>query len=406
MNEKLQKIRQQFPILNCEVNGKPLVYLDNAATTQKPQSVIDRITRYYMEENSNVHRGLHHLSQVGTAAFEESRRAFQKFLNSELAEEIIFTKGTTESINLLAFSFGEAFIHEGDEIVISVMEHHANIVPWQQLCGRTGAVLKVVPVNDAGELDMEEYKKLLGPKVKMVSIAHVSNTLGTVNPVAEIVRLGHEAGARVHLDGAQAAAHVPVDVRALGVDFYSLSVHKMYGPMGVGVLYGKAELLNAMPPWQTGGEMIDKVTFEKTTFADLPYKFETGTPDVAGVLASVPALEFLQETGWDFIAEREHALVKYAMEKLEQIDGVSLVGTAKEKGGVVSFNLKGVHSADAATIFDHFGVAVRSGHHCAQPIMARYGITGTLRASFAVYNTEEEIDVLVKAIEKTVQMFG
>jgi len=402
----LQHIRQQFPILSRTVNNKPLVYLDNGATTQKPQMVIDAISTYYEHTNSNVHRGVHKLSQLATDAFEGARNSIRAFINAANTKEIIITKGTTESINLLANSFGEAFINQGDEIVISEMEHHANIVPWQILCERKKAVLKVIPVKETGELEMEAFKPLLSDKTKLVSIAHISNTLGTINPIEDIIAMAHNIGAMVHIDGAQAVAHTPLDVQALEVDFYSFSAHKMYGPMGVGVFYGKEELLNQMPPYQFGGEMISQVTFEKTTFNELPYKFEAGTPNVGGMIGLEAAIQFINGTGLRDIQKAEEELLYYATQKLNQIKGFRMIGTAENKASVISFLLDGIHPFDAGTIIDQLGVAVRTGNHCAQPIMDKMGIPGTIRASISIYNTKEDIDVLVAAILKTQEMFG
>lgn len=402
----IQSIRSQFPILSREVHKKPLVYLDNGATTQKPQMVIDAISNYYENINSNVHRGVHHLSQLATDAFEKARKSVQKFIGAESDKEIIITKGTTESINLLAFSFGEAFIEEGDEIIISEMEHHANIVPWQMLCERKKSVLRVVPVNEKGELLMEEFEKMLSHKTKMVSMAHISNTLGTINPVQQIVEIAHKAGAKVHIDGAQAVAHTPLNLKELDVDFYSFSAHKMYGPMGVGILYGKAELLSAMPPYMGGGEMIDQVSFEKTTYSDIPFKFEAGTPNVEATIGLEAAIQFLEQYGMENIKSSENELLDYAQTQLEMIEGLRIFGQADHKASVVSFLLDGIHPFDAGTIIDHMGVAVRTGHHCAQPLMDKFEIPGTIRASFSIYNTKEEVDKLVEAILKAKQMLG
>lgn len=402
----IQSIRSQFPILSREVHKKPLVYLDNGATTQKPQMVIDAISNYYENINSNVHRGVHHLSQLATDAFEKARKSVQKFIGAESDKEIIITKGTTESINLLAFSFGEAFIEEGDEIIISEMEHHANIVPWQMLCERKKSVLRVVPVNEKGELLMEEFEKMLSHKTKMVSMAHISNTLGTINPVQQIVEIAHKAGAKVHIDGAQAVAHTPLNLKELDVDFYSFSAHKMYGPMGVGILYGKAELLSAMPPYMGGGEMIDQVSFEKTTYSDIPFKFEAGTPNVEATIGLEAAIQFLEQYGMENIKSSENELLDYAQTQLAMIEGLRIFGQADHKASVVSFLLDGIHPFDAGTIIDHMGVAVRTGHHCAQPLMDKFEIPGTIRASFSIYNTKEEVDKLVEAILKAKQMLG
>jgi len=402
----IQHIRQQFPILSRTVNNKPLVYLDNGATTQKPQIVIDAISAYYEHTNSNVHRGVHKLSQLATDAFEGARETVRSFINAKTIKEVIITKGTTESINLLAYSFGEAFIKAGDEIIVSEMEHHANIVPWQMLCERKQAVLKVIPVSKIGELELDVFKSLLSNKTKLVSIAHISNTLGTINPIEDIIAMAHNIGAKVHIDGAQAVAHTPLDVQALAVDFYSFSAHKMYGPMGVGVFYGKEELLNTMPPFQYGGEMIDQVTFEKTTFNELPYKFEAGTPNVGGLLGIEAAIKFINGIGLQNIQKAEDELLAYATEKLNNIKGFHMIGTAENKASVISFLLDDIHPFDAGTIIDQLGVAVRTGNHCAQPIMDKMGITGTIRASISIYNTKEDIDVLVSAILKVQEMFG
>ncbi len=400
-------IRSQFPVLDQKIHGnKTLVYLDNGATTQKPRSVIKRVQDYYSYENSNVHRGIHALSEEASMAFENARAKVQDFIKAAHYQEVIFTKGTTESINLLSHSFGEAFIKEGDEIVVSEMEHHANIVPWQLLCQRKKARLKVVRIDDKGVLDMAHYQSLLNPRTKMVSIAHISNVLGTVNPVQEIIDLAHKAGALVHIDGAQAVAHMPLDVQALDVDFYSFSGHKMYAPMGIGILYGKSEYLNAMPPYQSGGEMIQEVRFDHTTFNELPFKFEAGTPNVGGALGLASAIDFIQDTGIAKIQDYEHSLLHYATQQLSTIDGLRIIGQSPNKSGLVSFVLEGIHPSDAATLLDQMGIAVRSGHHCAQPLIHKLGLQGTIRASFAVYNTTEEIDVLKNAILKVQQMLS
>lgn len=402
----IKSIRSQFPILSREVHKKPLVYLDNGATTQKPQMVIDAISNYYETINSNVHRGVHHLSQLATDAFEKSRITVQEFIGANSIKEVIITKGTTESINLLAFSFGDAFIHEGDEIIVSELEHHANIVPWQLLCQRKKAVLKVIPVNEKGELEMDVFESLLSEKTKLVSVAHISNALGTINPIADIIEKAHKTGAKVHIDGAQAIAHSALNVKELNVDFYSFSGHKMYGPMGIGIFFGKEELLDQMPPWQSGGEMIDKVTFEKTTFNELPFKFEPGTPNVDGMIGLESSIHFLQSLGLENIKKAEDELLAYGTEKLSAIEGLKIIGTADKKASVISFLLDNIHPFDAGTIIDHMGVAVRTGNHCAQPIMDKIGIPGTIRASISIYNTKEDIDRLVEAIEKTQQMFA
>ena len=401
----IQNIRAQFPILSQKVHGKDLVYLDNGATTQKPQMVIDAISNYYTQINSNVHRGVHHLSQLSTDAFEKARRSIQEFVGASSIQDIIITKGTTESINLLAFSFGEAFISEGDEIMVSEMEHHANIVPWQLLCERKKAILKVIPVNANGELEMDVFKNLLGAKTKLVSVAHISNTLGTINPIEEIIERSHQAGAKVHIDGAQAVAHTPLNLEKLDVDFYSFSSHKMYGPMGIGILFGKAALLNQMPPYQSGGEMIDKVSFAKTTFSELPFKFEAGTPNVEGALGLEAAIEFIEELGRENIQQEETKLLAYATQELSKIEGLRIFGQAKNKASVISFLLDEIHPFDAGSILDQLGIAVRTGNHCAQPLMEKFGIQGTIRASFSIYNTKEDVDQLVDAIKRTQSMF-
>lgn len=402
----IQSIRSQFPILSREVHKKPLVYLDNGATTQKPKMVIEAISKYYEEINSNVHRGVHHLSQLATDAFEQARKTVQAFIGAGSEKEIIITKGTTESINLLAFSFGEAFIEEGDEIIISEMEHHSNIVPWQMLCERKKSVLRVIPVNEKGELVMEEFKKMLSPKTKMVSIAHISNTLGTINPIEDIIKLAHLSGAKVHIDGAQAVAHTPLNLSKLDADFYSFSAHKMYGPMGVGILYGKAELLHQMPPYMGGGEMIDQVSFEKTSYNEIPYKFEAGTPNVEAMIGFESSIHFLQGLGLSNIKQVEDDLLNYAQQKLRKIDGLRIFGEAEHKASVISFLLDHIHPFDAGTIIDHMGVAVRTGHHCAQPLMNKFEIPGTIRATIAIYNNTEDIDRLAEAILKAREMLS
>jgi len=402
----IQKIRAQFPILSRTVNNKPLVYLDNGATTQKPQSVIDAISGYYTNLNSNVHRGVHKLSQLATDAFEEARVSVKDFINASKISEVIITKGTTESINLLAWSFGEAFIKEGDEIIVSEMEHHANIVPWQLLCQRKKAVLKVVPVSKAGELDMDVFDFLLSEKTKMVSITHISNALGSITPIKELIEKSHKAGALVHIDGAQAVAHNKLNMQELDVDFYSFSAHKMYGPMGIGILFGKEDLLNKMPPYQSGGEMIDQVSFKETSFNELPFKFEAGTPDVAGMLGLKAAIEFLNDLGMENIAKAENELLHYATQKLNRVEGLRIIGTAENKASVLSFLLGDIHPFDAGTIMDQLGIAVRTGNHCAQPIMDKLCIPGTIRASLAIYNTKEDVDALVSAINQTIKMFA
>ena len=399
-------IREDFPILKQTVNGKPLVYLDNAATSQKPQSVIDALVSYYTTENSNVHRGVHTLSQLATDDYEGARSKIRQFINASDDREIIFVRGSTEGINLVAHSFGRQHIHEGDEIVISTMEHHSNIVPWQILCEERGARLRVVPINDAGELLLDEYERLLGPRTKLVSISHVSNALGTVNPAKQIVDIAHSRGIPVLLDGAQAVPHSCVDVRDLDCDFYVFSGHKVCGPTGIGVLYGKADLLEAMPPYQGGGEMIKSVTFEKTLYNTLPHKFEAGTPNIAGSIGLGAAIDYVSALGMDRISAYEHQLLEYGTECLEGLSNVRLIGTAREKSAILSFVMEGVHPHDIGTILDSEGVAVRTGHHCAQPVMDRFGIPATTRASLAFYNTKEDIDALVKAIDRVSEVFS
>ena len=393
------KIRKDFPILNREVNGKPLVYLDNAATSQTPQQVIDVIVDYYSGYNANIHRGVHALSQEATDMYEQARLKIQAHFNIAKSHEVIFTSGTTHGINLIANGFS-SILKKGDEILVSAMEHHSNIVPWQMLAERTGAVLKVIPMNDEGELLMDEYDKLLSNNTKLVFCNHVSNALGTVNPIAEVIKKAHEVGAAVLVDGAQASPHIKADVQQLDVDFYTVSAHKMCGPTGVGVLYGKEEWLNKLPPYQGGGEMIAEVTFEKTTYADLPHKFEAGTPNICGGIAFGAALDYMNNLGFDEIATYENELLAYATQKLLQIEGLRIYGTAKEKTSVISFNIEGIHPYDIGTILDKLGIAVRTGHHCAQPIMDFYGIPGTVRASFSFYNTKEEVDALVEGVER------
>lgn len=404
MSIDVQKIRQDFPILDQQVHDKPLVYLDNGATTQKPLSVINAINSYYRKDNSNVHRGAHALSDRATIAFEDARKTVQTFLNSEHNEEIIWTRGTTESINIVAQSFGQAFIKEGDEIIVSAMEHHANIVPWQMLCERTGASLKVIPVNEQGDLDMAAFAGMLNSNVKLVSVVHVSNALGTVNPVGDIIKQAHEVGAKVLIDGAQAVAHFPVDVQALDADFYVFSGHKVFGPTGIGCLYGKKALLDQMPPVQGGGEMIEKVSFSGTTYQGLPFKFESGTPNISGAVGLDAALNYLMKLDRAALSEYEDGLLNYAHERAAQCDGMRVIGTAKKKAGVLSFLIEGTHPADIGMLLDQQGIAVRTGHHCAMPIMDQYAIPGTARASFSIYNTRQEIDALFDGIEK-VKMF-
>lgn len=399
----INKIREDFPILKREVNGKPLVYLDNAATSQTPQQVINVIVDYYSNYNANIHRGVHALSQEATDKYEQARHKIQKHFNAKHAHEIIYTSGTTHSINIVANGFS-AFIEKGDEVLVSAMEHHSNIVPWQMLCERTGATLKVIPMNQEGELLMDVYDTLLSDNTKLVFCNHISNALGTINPIKEIIDKAHKVGAAVLIDGAQAAPHLVADVQALDVDFYTVSAHKICGPTGVGMLYGKEEWLNKLPPYQGGGEMIAEVTFEKTTYAGLPHKFEAGTPNICGGIAFGAALDYMNQIGFKAIADYEHELLEYATEELLKIDGLKIYGTAQEKTSVISFNIKGVHPYDIGTILDKLGIAVRTGHHCAQPIMDFYKIPGTVRASFSFYNTKEEVDVLVAGVKRAAAM--
>ena len=400
----INKIRKDFPILGRDVYGKPLIYFDNGATTQKPQVVLDRIMRAYTLENSNIHRGVHYLSGVATEAHEAARQRVADFIGAKSKDEILFTRGTTESINLVARTLADQICHEGDEILISTMEHHSNIVPWQMACERTGAVLRVAPINEQGELIMSEFEALLSERTKIVSIAHVSNVMGTVNPVAEIVRLAHKYGAKVLIDGAQAIAHIPVNVVDLDADFYAFSGHKVYAPNGIGVLYGKREILDAMPPFMGGGEMIETVRFEKTTYNKLPYKYEAGTPDYVGSCALASALDYISAIGMKEIAEYEHELLTYATEKIKEIEGVRIIGEAKEKSGVLSFVVEGVHPYDIGMMLDKLGIAIRTGHHCAEPLIDRFGIPGTARASFAFYNTKEEIDYFISSLKRVLMI--
>jgi cysteine desulfurase/selenocysteine lyase len=397
-------LRRQFPILKRQVKGKPLVYFDNAATSQKPQVVIDALINYYTNYNANIHRGIHTLAEEATAAFEATRDAVQKFIHAASREEIIFTRGTTEGINLVAYTWGRQNIKAEDEIIISAMEHHSNIVPWQVLCEEKKAVLKVIPVNERGELLLDEYKKLLSGKTKLVSIVHVSNALGTVNPVKEIIDAAHEAGAVVLVDGAQSAVHLDIDVQQMNCDFFAFSAHKLYGPTGVGVLYGKKSLLEAMPVFHGGGEMIKEVTFNGTTYNDLPYKYEGGTPNIADVIAFKAALDFTKQIGKENIRRHEQDLLHNATEQLEQIPGLKIIGTAKEKISVISFVIENIHPQDIGILLDNSGIAVRTGHHCVQPLMSCFNIPGTIRASFAVYNTKEEIDELVAGLYRAIKM--
>lgn len=401
-----EEIRAQFPVLNQEVNGKKLVYLDSGASSQMPQPVIDRINTYHSQEHANVHRGIHSLSQKATDSFEATREKVRSFINAEYLEEIIYTTGTTDSINLVASSYGRTHFKEGDEILVTEMEHHANIVPWQLIGEQTGATLKVIPMDEHGELIMEKFYELLSERTKMVAIIHVSNALGTINPVKEIIDASHQKGIPVLVDGAQAIPHSKVDVQALDADFYAFSAHKVCGPTGFGILYGKKELLEAMPPYRGGGDMIDKVTFEKTTWNDLPHKFEAGTPPIAAGIGLGAAIDFVSKIGMENISSREAELVEYATKKLSAIDGLRIVGTANEKASVISFLLDGIHPTDAGTILDKEGIAVRTGHHCAQPVMDHFKIPGTLRASISFYNNEADINRLVEGIEYTKDFFG
>jgi cysteine desulfurase / selenocysteine lyase len=405
----VNRVRSDFSILSQRVHGKPLVYLDNAATTQKPQAVIDALTRFYTCDNANVHRGVHLLSERATQAFEEARLTVQQFLNAAHSREIIFVRGATEGINLVAQSFGRTNVRAGDEIVVSGMEHHSNLVPWQMLCADTGARLRAIPLSDDGELVIEEFVKLLGPKTRIVSVVHVSNALGTINPVKKIVELAHRAGVPVLVDGAQAVSQVPVDVQELGCDFYVCSGHKVYAPTGIGVLYGKADLLEAMPPYQGGGDMIRSVTLEKTTYNTLPYKFEAGTPHIEGAIGLGAALDYLIGLRPDLVFAHEHDLLGYATRRLAEVPGLRLIGTSPERSaeraGAVSFVLDGAHAHDIGTILDQEGIAIRTGHHCAQPVMDRYGVPGTTRASFACYNTRGEVDVLIQGLCKVRKIF-
>ncbi|MGN0310901.1 MAG: aminotransferase class V-fold PLP-dependent enzyme [Bacteroides sp.] len=401
----INKIREDFPILGRTVYNKPLVYLDNGATTQKPRCVVEAMVNEYYSVNANVHRGVHFLSQQATELHEAARETVRRFINAHSTSEIIFTRGTTESINLMAYSFGEAFLHEGDEVIVSTMEHHSNIVPWQLLAERKGIALKVIPITDEGELILEEYEKLFTQRTKLVSVAHVSNVLGTVNPVADLIRTAHAHDVPVLIDGAQSIPHMPVDVQALDADFYVFSAHKVYGPTGVGVLYGKEKWLDQMPPYQGGGEMIQHVSFERTTFNELPFKFEAGTPDYIGTTALATALDYVSAIGMEQIAAHEQELLSYAMQRMDEIPGMRIFGRAKQKSGVISFLVGDIHHFDMGTLLDRLGIAVRTGHHCAQPLMIRLGIEGTVRASFGLYNTKEEVDTLVAGIERVSKMF-
>lgn len=398
-------VRRDFPALSLKVHGKPLVYLDNAATTQKPQSVLDALSRYYTEECSNIHRGIHLLSERASQDYEEARLKVQRFLNANRPEEIIFVKGTTEAINLVAQSYGRTELRQGDEIIISAMEHHSNIVPWQMLCEQTGAVLRVIPITDTGELSFGGFGRLLNARTKFVAITHVSNALGSINPVKRIIEMAHEQGVPVLIDGAQAVPHQKIDVQALDCDFYAFSGHKLYGPTGIGILYGKTELLDKMPPYQGGGDMISSVTFEKTTYNKLPYKFEAGTPNIAGAIGLGAAIDYVMKVGQATISTYESKLLLHAISSLSEVALLRQIGTAKERAGVVSFTLGDIHPHDIGTILDREGIAIRTGHHCAQPVMARFKVPATCRASFSFYNTMEEVDALVSALERVKKVF-
>ena len=402
----VEQVRRDFPLLQTTVRGKPLVYLDNAATSQKPRSVIERTEQYYATENANVHRGVYELSERATAAYEDAREKARGFLNAASTREIVFVRGTTEAINLVASSFGRKELQAGDEVLVTAMEHHSNIVPWQLICAERGAVLRVAPMNKRGELLVEDFARLLSSKTKLVATAHVSNSLGTINPIAEIVRLAHAKGAAVLVDGAQAAPHGPVDVRALGVDFYTVSGHKMFGPTGIGLLYGTTERLEALPPYQGGGDMIKTVTFAKTTYAEPPAKFEAGTPNIAGAIGLGAAIDYLRGLDWEAVQTHERDLLTYATERLGALPEVELVGTAAHKASVVSFTVRGVHAHDVGTIVDQEGVAIRTGHHCTQPVMDFFGVPATARASFAFYNTRADVDALVSAVQKVTRVFA
>jgi cysteine desulfurase/selenocysteine lyase len=404
--DKIEDIRKDFPILEEKIYNKPLIYFDNGATTQKPTCVVEQINYSYYHLNSNIHRGVHYLSQRATEAHEAARSKVAKFLGASKREEIIFTRGTTEAVNLVAFSFGEAFCKAGDEVIISVMEHHSNIVPWQMLCERKGMKLRVIPMNEDGELKLDELKNLINEHTRIISVTHVSNVLGTVNPVKEIIRIAHEKNIPVLIDGAQAVPHIPVNVQELDADFYVFSGHKIYAPTGIGVLYGKEKWLNAIPPYQGGGEMIQTVTFEKTTYNELPFKFEAGTPDYIGSTALARALEYVESIGMNEIAEYEHELTSYATERLKEIEGIRFFGTSKEKSAVISFLVNNIHPYDMGMLLDKLGIAVRTGHHCAQPLSDSLGIPGTVRASFAFYNTKEEIDKFIDALKRVVMMLS
>ncbi len=401
----VERVRSDFPILSRTAHGKPLVYLDNAATSQKPRAVIDALRSYYETENANVHRGVHYLSEQATVAYEGCREKVRRFLNAGEAREVIFVRGTTEAINLVAHAYGRLHLQPGDDVVITAMEHHSNIVPWQIVCQERGARLRVAPITDAGELDLQEYERVLSGRTKLVAAAHVSNALGTVNPVKDMISVAHDRGIPVLLDGAQGAPHLPLDVQDLGCDFYTLSSHKMFGPTGIGALYGRAELLEAMGPYQGGGDMIRSVSFEKTVYAPIPSKFEAGTPNIAGVVGFGAAIDYLESLDWGGIGAHEAGLLQYALETLAELSGVRFVGTARQRAGVISFTLDGVHAHDIGTIVDQQGIAIRAGHHCAQPVMDFFGVSATARASFALYNTKDEVDKLAAALVRVGQVF-
>ncbi|MDR1672613.1 MAG: cysteine desulfurase [Bacteroidales bacterium] len=402
----IQKIRADFPILSLNVYGKPLVYMDNGATTQKPQIVIDTLIHMYSAQNANIHRGVHFLSEQATEAYERARQTVREFLNAELSQEIIFTAGVTSAINLVAFSYGERFVRAGDEIIVTVMEHHSNIVPWQMMCERKGARLRVVPVTDSGELDMDDYQRLLSPKTRLVALAHVSNTLGTVNPVREAVCLAHQAGAHVLVDGAQSVQHIPIDIQLIGCDFFAFSGHKLYGPTGIGVLYGRKELLDEMPPYQGGGDMVDCVRFEKTTYNELPFKFEAGTANYIDAVGLESAIRYVRSVGMDNILAHEQDLTQYALKELLKIKGLRMFGMSEKRVATFSFLLDNIHPYDTGMVLDKMGIAVRTGTHCTQPLMQRYGIEGTVRASMTFYNTRKEVDLLCEGLEKARQLFS
>jgi len=410
MKEKMaldiQKIRTDFPILKTQVNGKPLVYLDNAATTQKPQSVIDAISSYYSTYNSNIHRGTHHLSNLATEAHESARKTIQHYLNAAHDHEIIFTRGTTEGINLVAQTFGEAFVNPGDEVIVTEMDHHSNFVPWQRMCERFQAHFRVIPFNENGDLQLEIYKKMLNERTRIVAFNHVSNSLGTINPAKKMIEMAHDAGAAVLVDAAQSVQHIEHDVRALDADFYVFSGHKIYGPTGIGVLYGKEEWLEAMPPYQSGGEMIDLVTIEKTTYNKLPFKFEAGTPHIVGPIGLAAAIDYLNALSFEDVITHEDDVLEYGRSRLQEINGLTIYGNAKQRTSILAFNIEGIHHYDLGTLLDTRGVAVRTGHHCTQPIMTALGIEGTVRASLALYNTKEDINALITAIEAVIKMLG